>query len=73
MGKQTVEDQVNFWVATSEKSTFGQERLIANDALFLYADIEDSDQTEWTRRLIWVFVERMSEVRFITVWLNYVL
>ena len=29
---------------------------IAKDAKFLHADIEDSEQTSWVRRLIWIFV-----------------
>ena len=43
---------------------------IAKDAKFLHADNEDSDQTAWMRRLIWVFVGRTcQQVRFLTLWL----
>ena len=42
----------------------------ANDAKFLRADKEDSDQTVIMRKLIWVFVGRICQtVRFLTLWL----
>ena len=47
---------------------------IDKDAKFLYADIKDSDQTAWLRRLIWVFVQRScNKVCFLTLRFNLIL
>ena len=41
---------------------------IAEDAKFLHTNNDDSDQTAWIRRLIWVFVGRTCQmVRFLTL------
>ena len=42
---------------------------IANDAKFLRVQKDDSNQTARMRRLIWVYVGRPCQVRFLMLWL----
>ena len=45
---------------------------ITKDAMFLQADNENSDETSWVRRIIWVCVGRTCQkVHFLTMWLKY--
>ena len=57
--------------AVWSESSLGALR-IANDAKFLHADNEDSDQTAQMRRLIWDFVGRARQkVRWLTLRFEY--
>ena len=56
-----------FW---SESSLCAQ--WVAKDPNFLHADSEDSDQTRWMPRLIWVFAGRTYHfVDFVMTWLKW--
>ena len=54
----------------SESSLCAQ--WVAKDPNFLHADSEDSDQTRWMPRLIWVFAGRTCHfVGFVMTWLKW--
>ena len=56
--------------AWSESSLCAQ--WVAKDTRFLHADRENTDQTGWMPRLIWVFAGRTGHfVGFVMHWLNY--
>ena len=46
---------------------------VAKDPMLLHANSEDSDQTGWTPRLIWVFARRtVHSVDFVVQWPKYI-
>ena len=74
--ERTIVKTIDFWPTKWHTPVWSESLLcaqwVAKDPSFLHANSEDSDQTGWMPRLIWVFAGRKCHfVGFVIRWLMY--